>query len=73
LLGVYLLDVHDFLRNSAVKHRTLDHVDSNLNAIDTVTTNIASGVNQLAKVYLAVLDSDETNKVRPGRHHGVWQ
>ena len=64
----YLLDVHDLLRNSAIKHSALDQVGSNFDTIHMVSADVASRIHQLAEVDEAVFDSNETNKVRPGRH-----
>jgi hypothetical protein len=60
--------MQNLLGNFSIKDRTLDNLDRDLHPIDAIESHIPGCIDQLAEMNLAVLDSDETNKVCPGRH-----
>jgi hypothetical protein len=60
--------MQELLGDSTIEDSPGNHIHSNLNTVYTIASDISSGVDQLAKVDLIVLDSDEANQVRPGRH-----
>lgn len=60
--------MQDLVGNTAVKDSTLNYLDSDLYSIGAIASHITGCIDQLTEMNLAVLDSDETNKVRPGRH-----
>jgi hypothetical protein len=60
--------VHNLVGNAAIEDCPLNHLHSDLHSINSVAPNISGCIDQLAEVNLAVLDSNETNKVSPGYH-----
>lgn len=70
--NAHLLHMHDLISDSPTKDGPFDNFCGYRNSIDTVTSDIAARIDQLAEMDLAVLNSNEPNQVCPGWHFGLW-
>jgi hypothetical protein len=69
-VATYVVHGEHILGNRSVEYVSIDQEGFDLNAIQTVDSNVSRSINQLPKVSLAIFDGPETNQMSPILHLG---